>query len=308
MHFLITGGLGFIGSHLVEQLLSEDHTITIVDDLSSGRRDNVPGDDRINLIVKNVLDLDATDVSAPIHGAAHLAAIASVNSSWTHARLSHDSNLTSTLRMIELCAALKIPRLVFASSAAVYGEPKRTPIDENHPTRPISPYGLQKLMSEEYGRLFADRVGFSFIALRVFNAYGPRQVADSPYSGVISRFLQSARAGQPATLYGDGFQTRDFVYVKDVATAFVRALTGAGKAGDTLVCNIGTGQPISIRDLASYIAKFAESGSLNPSHAPSPPGDIKHSCANISAAQRFLGFEPRYPLEQGLTLMFDESG
>ena len=283
MHFLITGGLGFIGSHLVERLLSEDHEITIVDDLSSGSRQNVPASSRISLVLKDVLDLDVADLVSPIHGIGHLAAAPSVNSSWTQARLSHDCNLTATLRMLELCTALKVPRLVFASSAAVYGQPEFIPIDENHHTRPVSPYGLQKLASEEYGRLFAGRDGFSFIALRLFNVYGPRQAADSPYSGVISRFFEAARAGRPATIYGDGSQTRDFVYVKDVAAAFARALTCDFKSGDTLVCNIGTGHAVSIRALAACMGKFSRSGFLTVSSEPLPPGDITHSCANISA-------------------------
>ena len=307
MHFLITGGLGFIGSHLVEQLLSDDHEITIVDDLSSGRRENVPANDRIKLIVKDVLDLDVTDLSSPIHGVAHLAAVPSVNSSWIQVRQSHDSNLTSTLRMIELCTALKIPRLVLASSAAVYGEPESVPIDENHSTRPSSPYGLQKLASEEYGKLFSGPGGFHFISLRLFNVYGPRQVPDSPYSGVISRFFEAARGGRPAIIYGDGSQTRDFVYVKDVAAAFAAALTRDSKSKDTLVCNIGTGKAISIHTLAGHMGKFSPSGSLTVSNAPLPSGDITHSCANIAAARRYLGFEPRYSLEEGLRLMFDES-
>lgn len=307
MHFLITGGLGFIGSHLVERLLSEDHEITIVDDLSSGCRDNVPDDSRIKLIVKDVLNLDVANLVSPVHGIAHLAAVSSVNSSWSQARFSHDCNLTATLRVVELCTGLKIPRLVFASSAAVYGEPGSLPIDENHPTRPISPYGLQKFTSEEYGKLFAGRAGLSFTSLRLFNVYGPRQVADSPYSGVISRFSEAARAGRPATIYGDGSQTRDFVYVKDVAVAFSHALTSDCKAGQTLVCNIGTGQATSIHVLAERIGRFASSGSLAINHAPLPFGDITHSCANISAARSYLGFKPRCSLEQGLTLMLDES-
>jgi UDP-glucose 4-epimerase len=306
MHFLITGGLGFIGSHLVEQLLSDDHEITIVDDLSSGRRENVPASDRVKLIIKDVLDLDATNLGSPIQGAVHLAAIPSVNSSWTQSRLSHDSNLTATLRMLELCIALKIPRLVFASSAAVYGEPGSVPIDENHSTRPISPYGLQKLASEDYGRLFAGRASFSFVALRLFNVYGPRQVADSPYSGVISRFSEAARTGRPATIYGDGSHTRDFVFVKDVAAAFEAALTRDSKSKDTLVCNIGTGKATSIHALADHMGKFSRSGSLRVSNEPLPSGDITHSCANIAAARRYLGYEPRCSLEEGLRLMFDE--
>jgi UDP-glucose 4-epimerase len=306
MHFLVTGGLGFIGSHLVEQLLAGGHEITIVDNLSSGRRENVPASDRVKLITKDVLDLDVSDLSSATHGVAHLAAIPSVNSSWTQSRLSHDSNLTATLRMLELCIALKIPRLVLASSAAVYGEPGTTPIAENHSTRPISPYGLQKLASEDYGKLFAGRATFSFVALRLFNVYGPRQVADSPYSGVISRFSDAARTGRPAIIYGDGSQTRDFVYVKDAAAAFDAALSRDSKSKDTLVCNIGTGKATSIQTLAGYMGRFTLSGSLALDRAPILQGDIKQSCADISAARQHLGFEPHYALEKGLSLMFDE--
>ena len=306
MHFLITGGLGFIGSHLLEQLLSEDHTVTIVDDLSSGRRENLPAHDRIKLIVKDVRDLEVSDVGSPIQGVAHLAAIPSVNSSWINARESHDRNLTATLHMLELCSTLRIPRMIFASSAAVYGEPERSPIEEQDLTRPISPYGLQKFASEEYGKLFAAHNGFDFTALRLFNVYGPRQSFDSPYSGVISRFLEAARAGQPATIYGDGSQTRDFIYVKDAAAAFAAALTRK-QDQRTLVCNIGTGNATSVRALADQIEKLAAPGRLTITNAPIPPGDIVHSRANISAARSHLGFHPRYSLEEGLRLMFAQS-
>jgi UDP-glucose 4-epimerase len=307
MHFLITGGLGFIGSHVAEQLVSEDHEVTIVDDLSSGRRENLPPNSRIRFVEKDILDLEITDLGSSIDGAAHLAAIPSVNASWSQARAAHDANLTSTLQVIVLCAALKIPRLVFASSAAVYGEPRGIPISENHATQPISPYGLQKLSSEEYGKLFAARAGFSFTSLRIFNAYGPRQSVDSPYSGVIARFLEAARAGSPATMCGDGSQTRDFVYVKDVAAAFVHALTMTFNAGGALVCNIGTGRSTSIRALAEYVGKFSRSGSLDIRSAPVPSGDIHHSYANISQAEQILGFQPHYSLMDGLSAMLRKS-
>jgi len=225
MHFLVTGGAGFIGSHVTETLLSQGYRVTVVDNLSTGFLQNLSDHPNLQFIKKDVVDCNPQDFSSLIDGVAHLAATPSVGLSWEQPLKVHNNNLSATISVIELCKQLNIPKLVFASSASVYGNPIKLPILESHPTDPISPYGLQKLVSEQYGQLFAETLPLSFIALRIFNVFGPRQLPNSSYSGVLSIFLNSMRQGQPITIYGDGSQTRDFIYVKDVATVFTQALT-----------------------------------------------------------------------------------
>jgi UDP-glucose 4-epimerase len=197
---------------------------------------------------------------------------------------------------------MSIPRIVFASSAAVYGDPQSVPISEEHLTLPLSPYGLQKLASEQYGRLFGQNQTLSFVALRIFNVFGPRQVATAPYSGVISKFASAMRSGRPIKIYGDGKQTRDFVYVTDVTRGIAQALETAS-LDPFIICNLGTGRAVSIRELAETMrAMFPDwKGDFQP--APAPPGEIVHSQASIAAAGRRFGFRPAYSLEAGLARM-----
>lgn len=225
MHFIVTGGAGFIGSHLTEQLLVEGHNVTVVDNFTTGSLKNLPEHPRLRLLPKNILECQLENFTQPIDGIAHLAATPSVTQSWCQPLESHHNNLSAMIAVLLLCQALNISKLVFASSAAVYGNKIQLPISEAQQTSPISPYGLQKLVSEQYANLFAQQLGLSFVALRLFNVFGPRQDPKSPYSGVISIFTKAMQKGLPITIYGDGKQTRDFIYVKDVAVAFAKALT-----------------------------------------------------------------------------------
>jgi UDP-glucose 4-epimerase len=303
-HYLITGGAGFIGSHLVDRLLQAGHRVTVIDDFSTGKAENLPCEGPLEIVADDLLTLVPDRLAGPFTAVVHLAALPSVNDSWAQLAQSHARNLTATVRVIELARELGIPRLVFASSAAVYGNPDTLPIAEVHPRWPLSPYGLQKLASEEYGRLFA-RDDFSFVALRFFNVFGPRQVADSPYSGVITKFAGALRENQPVTIFGDGTQTRDFVYVHDIAAGILLALEATGLAPFT-VCNLGCGHAVSILELAETMRGFFPRWKSEFQRAPMPPGDIVRSEADVSAAQTLLNYRPEHSLESGLAEMFEQ--
>jgi UDP-glucose 4-epimerase len=300
-HYLVTGGAGFIGSHLVELLLAAGHRITVIDNFSTGSRGNLPAHSELTIVARDLLALTREHLAGPFDAVAHLAALPSVNESWTQLARAHAINLTGTVRAIELARELNIPRLVFASSAAVYGDTDVIPMEEMQRLRPASPYGLQKKSSEEYGRLLAGR-HFTFIALRFFNVFGPRQVANSPYSGVITKFVQSMRENQPVTIFGSGGQTRDFVYVNDIVSGIAHALAASGLDPFT-ACNLGSATAVSIRQLATALRAFFPAWTRPVQEGPARPGDIVHSVADISVAQRLLSYRPRYTLESGLAEM-----
>ncbi|MBD2664853.1 UDP-glucose 4-epimerase [Richelia sinica FACHB-800] len=300
MHFIITGGAGFIGSHLTENLLSADHRVTVVDNLSTGCLDNLPAHPHLTLVNKDILSCQPEDFTTPIDGIAHLAATASVTESWLHPLAAHHNNLSATLAVIELCHHLKIPRLVFTSSAAVYGNPVQLPIAEDHPTVPLSPYGLQKLVGEQYASLFSQQYDLSVVTLRLFNVFGPRQMPNSAYSGVISLFTNAMQQGKPISLYGDGKQTRDFVYVKDVAQAFAQALTTSLPSRSCLTCNIGTGKAISLLQLIDLLQASFPNWLPEINFLPARVGDIQDSQADISKASLFLNFTPHWSIKSAI--------
>ncbi len=300
--FLITGGCGFIGSHLTEKLLLDGYQVIVIDNLRTGQRQNLPQHPDLFFLEKDVNHLQPEDLAnfSQIAGIAHLAAIPSVTESWLNPVTVHENNLSATLHIIELCEKLSIPRLTMASSAAVYGNIDQLPITENLPTQPISPYGLQKLVSEQYASLFASHYNFSFVGLRLFNVFGPRQRADSPYSGVISIFSALMQEGKDITIYGDGSQTRDFIFVKDVAIAFAQALTVQLHRGETLICNIGTGKSTSLLQLVEGLKLSIPQWSSQMKFAASRLGDIQHSLANIDQANKTLNFSPEWSVNSGL--------
>ena len=241
MRLLVTGGAGFIGSHFVDLVVSLGGQVVVVDDLSSGAVDNFAGHRSIEFVKKNFQTCEAWDFAGSFDAIVHLAALPSVATSWEQPMQAHELNLSLTLHAITLTSELRVKRIVFASSAAVYGETKEVPTKESSQTSPSSPYGLQKLTSERYGELFARARGLSFVGLRFFKVYGPRQSQSSPYSGVISKFLAAMGKGLPVNITGDGEQTRDFIYVKDAAAALRAAVTKIPKETPWLVLNIGTG-------------------------------------------------------------------
>lgn len=303
MHFIVTGGAGFIGSHLTEQLLSDGHHVTVVDNLSTGNLQNLSEHPHLKLLIKDISKCQPQDFTEEIDGIAHLAATPSVTQSWLQPLQAHHNNLSATIAIIQLCQALNIPRLVFASSAAVYGTPKELPISENQRTYPISPYGLQKLVCEQYARLFARQLGFSFVGLRLFNVFGPRQQPNSQYSGVISIFVDAMQQGLPITIYGDGTQTRDFIYVKDVANGFTKALITPIKSGSSLICNLGNGINTSLIELVDILKTCFPQQQSAINFMPARLGDIQHSQADISNAMSLLDFTPQWSLKAGLQIL-----
>jgi UDP-glucose 4-epimerase len=209
----------------------------------------------------------------------------------------HEVNATGTLNVLEAARYLGIDRVVIASSAAVYGAPHHLPLAEDDPVEPLSPYAAQKWLAEAYARTYAELHGMSPICLRYFNVFGPRQDPASPYSGVLSRFIGSALAGEEATIHGDGRQTRDFVYVQDVARANVRALL-APEPAPGLLFNVGTGRAVSVAEAHGLIARLT--GAPAAGRAPGRAGDVPHSRADITRARRLLGYEPKVAFEAGL--------
>lgn len=290
---LVTGGAGFIGSHLADRL-AEECAVTVFDDFSSGSRENVPEEATvIEADIRNQERLTAAvqSVDVVFHEAAQVSVAKSVDDPLT----SHTVNIDPTLTILEAARGTDT-RVVVASSAAIYGHPEYTPIDEAHPKNPTSPYGLEKLTADHYCRLYHDLYEVDTVALRYFNAYGPRQQGGD-YSGVISIFRDQAHANDPITVEGDGNQTRDFVHVDDIVQANLLAAT-TDATGEAF--NIGTGTTITIRELAETIRDVTSADS-DIVHVDPREGDITHSQAAITNAREILGFEPTYLIEAGLS-------
>ncbi|AEH37649.1 NAD-dependent epimerase/dehydratase family protein [Halopiger xanaduensis] len=288
---LVTGGAGFIGSHLVDTLAPHNE-VRVLDDFSTGSRSHLPDD--VEVFEGDVRDPMLLQRAARgVDLIFHHAAVVSVTQSVDAPRQSNRTNLEAGLLVLEQ-ARQEDARVVVASSAAIYGHPEELPVSERAATNPTSPYGVQKLALDQYARLYEELYDVPTVALRYFNVYGPRQ--QGPYSGVISTFLEQARAGEPITIEGDGEQTRDFVHVDDVVRANLRAATTAN-VGEAY--NIGTGDRTSIRDLAETIRDATDSSSPIV-HKDPRPGDIRHSRADVSKASRDLGFEATVGLESGI--------
>ena len=297
---LITGGAGFIGSHTVDLLLESGCQVRVLDNLSSGSRGNLPRSSRLQLIHGDILDRKTVQIATEgVNHVLHLAAQVSVQKSVDNPIQSCQQNILGFLTILD--AAHKVgARLVYASSAAVYGEPIELPIKETHPLSPISPYGLEKVTNEQYASLYTRLHGTSQLGLRYFNVYGPRQDPTSPYSGVITKFIHMLLAGRSLTVRGDGLQERDFIHVRDVARANVAALS-SDYVG---VLNIAGGQAITIRQLTEVMTRILGSAIVL-SHTPNIPGDIRHSVAQNEAMIKHLG-EPQVTLEEGLAELMQE--
>lgn len=300
---MVTGAAGFIGSHTCDLLLRSGYQVVGVDNFRTGRRDNLSGaatHSGFRLVTADVADAPAFD---PIVGEAkpeaiiHLAALVSVPESITDPATNFRLNVEATQRVVEAARRHGVPRIVFASSAAVYGNNPELPLTESSETTPISPYGGAKLASEVLLLSQAAAFHFTVRCLRYFNVFGPRQDPRSPYSGVISIFSDKLRAGVAPTIFGDGEHTRDFISVHDVARANMVAATRAGL--DSGVTNICTGAPTTLNRLAE-ILRGALPAAPSPVHGPERAGDIRHSRGAPDKAQRELGFAPEVPLDRGL--------
>ena len=301
---VVTGGAGFIGSHIVDRLLKEDKEVTVFDDMSSGRRENllksrenknfhfVKGDVRDWNLVKQTMK--GTD--AVFHEAALVSPVRSVK----EPLLTNDINVVGTLNVLKAASDQGLKRFVFASSAAVYGNTENKIISESITPNPVSPYGVSKLAGELYAKCFYNVYGLETVSLRCFNAYGPRQNLDpqSPYSGVLSIFLNRMLDNVSPTIFGDGEQTRDFVFVEDIVEADMLALNSKDAPGQ--IFNVGSGKSVSINQVAETLKKVLRRAGLENTYADAQPGDIRRSCADIGKARKMLGFEPRFSLDDGI--------
>lgn len=293
---LVTGGAGFIGSHLVELLSSLGVAVRVLDDLSSGLIRPFPAGVvfiRGSILNPDKLRLALTGISTVFH----LAALTSVPQSWQRPGSVERVNSLGTLRVLRAAEQAGVRRVVYAASSSCYAS-QDGPTHESSPLRPLSPYAVSKLAGEAYGLAFASAGRLEFISLRLFNVYGPRQRADSPYAGVIARFVDTLKRGETPVIYGDGSQTRDFVHVSDVAHAFWKAAVVESHESSS-VCNIGTGVGTSVLDILRLVAAISGRPAIA-QHAPPRPGEVRHSCADISQARRFLSWEPRIRLADGL--------
>ena len=304
MKYLITGGAGFIGSHLAEKL-SPNHEVVILDDFSSGSEQNLRWAERkrnVSLVTGSVTDASLVcSCAAGCDGIFHQAAIASVPASVRDPVGTHKVNCTGTVQVLEAARKTGTKSVVMASSAAVYGDAPALPKTESMVPEPKSPYAIHKCTGEYYGQVYASLYGLKTVSLRYFNVYGPRQNPSSPYSGVISRFASDALQGTPLTIFGDGTQTRDFVYVADVVNANIRAMESDAQG----VFNVGTGRETDLLTLGEMI-QSCTGNSPAVTFEPAREGDIHRSCADIAKAESAFGFVPEYSLQKGLeeTLMW----
>lgn len=299
-HFLITGGAGFIGSHLAEKLNESGQKLTILDNLSSGHRRNIESllGPNVQFVEGDIRDRDLVyRLMADCDGAFHLAALVSVPQSISHPDDSFTINLQGTLNLFEASRGQKQQKIVFASSAAIYGDVQQQPIKEECRDIPLSPYGLHKWMCEEQAKLYFQLYAVRSVGLRFFNVFGPRQDPSSPYSGVISIFIDRILKRQPATIYGDGTQNRDFVYVGDVVQALIKSMNCTNS--EFKAYNVGQGSSITVSNLWETLCGIAEV-ELVPNHGPARSGEIHTSLADISAIGRDLGYKPETNLEEGL--------
>lgn len=298
MHALVTGGAGFIGSHVVDALVERSASVRVLDDLFSGNRENVNAAAEVS--VAGIADEDAVrdavdGVDVVFHQAAHRAVLRSVENP-----LATDAaNVHGTLTVLKAAADAGVRRVVYASSSSVYGGAETLPTPESAPTVPRSPYAVSKLAGEHYCRVFAELYDLETISLRYFNVYGPRQRPDSAYAAVIPLFIEALRDGTSPEVHGDGKQSRDFTYVSDVVEANLAAAAAPADVGRGGVYNIAGGTAHSLLDLLDVLGRIMDV-EPRPVHTDPRPGDVRHTCADVSAARRDLGFEVGVGFDDGV--------
>lgn len=299
---LVTGGAGFIGSHLVDRLIAEGSEVTVLDNFDTGKLDNVSGHKNLRIVKGDIRDYalirrTVEDVDAVFHEAALVSTVLSVQDPL----VANEINVTGTLNLLKASSDLGVKRFMYASSAAVYGNTSIPRKKEDMPLDPASPYGMSKLAAEKYAKIFYELYGLETVSLRYFNVYGPRQRFDEKwaYGGVITIFLDRLLKNMPPVVHGDGEQTRDFVYVKDVVEANMLALKKSSAAGE--VFNIGTSKRITVNKVAQILKEMTNRENLRNVYANSRPGDVRHGYADISKAERVLNYAPKFSIEQGLT-------
>ncbi|MBI3405213.1 MAG: SDR family oxidoreductase [Acidobacteria bacterium] len=304
MRYLVTGGAGFIGSSIVEELVRRGQSVAVLDDLSSGKEHNLAAvAGKAEVFRASICDLEATKKAA--QGAdyvIHLAARTSVPRSILEPIETNRVNVDGTLNVLVAARDAKARRIVFAASSSAYGESPTLPKVESMAAVPISPYGVTKLVGEVYCQVFGKAYGLENVSLRYFNVFGPRQDPGSPYSGVLSRHITAILEGTSPFVFGDGEQSRDFTYVDNVVDATLRATEAAGASG--LVFNVGTGQRSTLNQTLALLSKISGK-SVSPKYEPPRTGDIRDSLADISLARRILGYEPKVNFEEGLRRTWD---
>ena len=297
--YVVTGGAGFIGSHMVEALLGRGHTVRVVDSLVTGKRANMASFvDRIEFIEGDLAEIAVARRAVDgMEFVLHQAAIPSVPRSVAEPERCHRANVDGTLNVLLASRDAGIRRLVFAGSSSVYGNSATLPKREDMPPKPLSPYALHKLVGEQYAQLFTSLYGLETVTTRYFNVFGPRQDPSSPYSGVISLFIRALVDGRAATIYGDGEQTRDFTYVANVVDGVLKACDAPGAAGK--IFNVATGGRISLNHLYRALQELT-GRQIAATYAPTRVGDVRDSQADITAAREVLGFTPTVTFEDGL--------
>jgi UDP-glucose 4-epimerase len=297
--FLITGGAGFIGSHLVSELLLRGHRVRVLDNFSTGKRENLADVlDRIDLFEGDVRDARAVrEALRDVDYVLHQAALASVARSIDNPSETNEVNVQGTLHLLEAARRAKVTRFVLAGSSSVYGAGRRLPKRETMKARPVSPYAITKLAGEQYCQVFFNLHGLETVCLRYFNVFGPRQDPDSQYAAVIPKFIESILNRRPPVIFGDGQQSRDFTYVSNVVEANILACMASGVPGK--VINIACGIRHSINNLFGHLQRLLDF--QLPAHYAEPrPGDVQHSLADISRAEKLMGYLPAVTFEEGL--------
>jgi len=304
MRVLVTGGAGFIGCHLIRRLLADGHAVAVVDNESTGQRENVPAGVRYALAdVTRPAEVEPA-FAQELDAVCHIAGQVSIIRSFSDPVADLRTNVEGTLNILKLCVKYKVPRLLYASSMTLYGDCRTVPTPETEPCRPDSYYGITKHAAERYVHATAERpdLGFDFrvTSLRMFSVYGPGQSFSNPYQGVLGIFSGNLLRGEPITIYGDGEQTRDFVYIDDIVDGWARALDNPSAGGR--VFNLGSGRSLSINQLAeSAVAAFGhQPGGYQIVRAPARPGEQRTVRADIRQANSVLGWEPRTTFETGL--------
>lgn len=306
---VVTGGAGFIGSHIVSSLIKKEYSVAVLDNFTSGRKVNLAGLEQAQVVEGDVRDFETvvglfpgTDVVF------HLAAVVSVLTSLEEPHTTWEVNLKGTYNVLEAARRAKVKRVIFISSSAVYGEYPKLPFKETHPPQPESPYALSKLAGEQLCSLYWRLYGLETVALRLFNVYGPRQNPFSQYANAIPNFARKLLSGQTPTIYGDGNQTRDFVYVGDVVRAAERAARSKKAVGS--VFNVGSGKRVSVNKLFAEIQKILNTKS-KPEFSPRKQGDVLHTWADVRRSRKVLGFAPKADFSRSLretVLWFKNSG
>ena len=297
-HYLVTGGAGFIGSHLSEELARRGHQVRVADSLVTGKRSNLEHVPAVEFLEGDLADLEfARHAVAGIDYVLHQAALPSVPRSVKDPITSNRANVDATLNVLVAARDAGVRRVVFAGSSSAYGNTLTSPKHEDMPTSPLSPYALQKVVGEQYLQMFTSLYGLETVTIRYFNVFGPRQDPSSPYSGVISLFATALLENRAPTIYGDGEQSRDFTYVANVVDGVLRACEATGASGR--VINVATGSSISLNALFEAMRRLI-GATVKPEYAEPRAGDVRDSLADLRLAKEILGYKPIVPFEEGL--------